>query len=340
MAHTKRTARKRTCGYLSPRIKEATLEACIPDAYEEWKKRREERQLQQESQEVEQEKCQEDLEEDPEEVEQYVSSDSAEVQHQRQQETAGKPLTATGGDPSGDPDDGGDDDDEESHAPPPPPQGIDAGRGWIVFSFVRDGGDTFFHRRLIRLLRDYYGAGQVGVEYHSYWWAHQRYSNFWRTQVHIRVSDSVVRAARERSIHFAIADRETQEAGIADAARQALYVYRDKLYPMIQHQAEKWYPRRKRGWAACTIASTAEVGNAQLVAQVVLTAVLNTELDAALEENSRLRERLNTAYSRIEVMEEHFMGAPAPRSPTYRAESPPRKRTYYGDAAGRTTVTP
>ncbi|CAN6371960.1 unnamed protein product [Urochloa humidicola] len=109
---------------------------------------------------------------------------------------------------------------------------------------------------------------------------------------------------------------------------------------MIQHQAEKWYPRRKRGRAACTIASTAEVGNAQLGAQVALTAVLNTELDAALEENSRLRERLDTAYSRIEVMEEHFMGAPAPRSPTYRAESPPRKRTYYGDAAGRTTVAP
>ncbi|CAN6195064.1 unnamed protein product [Urochloa humidicola] len=168
---------------------------------------------------------------------------------------------------------------------------------------------------------------------------HERYTNFWRTQVHVRVRDHYARAARERTIHFAICDRDSQEAGIADAARQALYAYRQSFFPQIQHRTERYYPRRMSGTAACTIASTAGEEDPQLVSTVALAAALNTELDATLEENYRLREELDIAYFRIEAMEEH-LGGPAYREPEYRGESPPRKRTRYGSVASCTTVDP
>lgn len=209
----------------------------------------------------------------------------------------------------------------------------------MVYNFVRDGGDGFYHRRLLELLREHYGYGHVGVEYRSEWWTHERYRNFWRTAVHVRVADQYARAAREISVHYAISDRDTQEAGIADAARQALYVYRQRFLRDTQNGPERWYPRRISGQTACTIASTANVQDPQLVSTVALVAALNTDLDAALEENYMLREQLTATQDRVEALE-HSLGAPAPRSPEYRGESPPRKRTRYGTAASCTTVDP
>ena len=157
--------------------------------------------------------------------------------------------------------------------------------------------------------------------------------------MHLRVAHQYARADREILVHYAISDRDTQEAGIADAARRAYYVYRQKFFRDTQNGPERWYPRRISGQTACTITSTTDVQNPQLASTVEVVAALNTDLDAASEENFMLRTQLTTAQEWNETLES-LMGAPTPRSPVYRGESPPRKRTRYGTTASRTTIDP
>ncbi|CAN6234746.1 unnamed protein product [Urochloa humidicola] len=128
-------------------------------------------------------------------------------------------------------------------------------------------------------------------------------------------------------------------AGIADAARQAYYYYRAKFWPELQNGPDRWHPRRKSGETACTIASTAGIVDPQLASTVALVGVLNTDLDAVSDENYMLRQQLTAAQKRIEQFERQ-QGVPAPRSPVYRADSPPRKRVRYGSTATRTIVEP
>ncbi|CAN6180348.1 unnamed protein product [Urochloa humidicola] len=131
---------------------------------------------------------------------------------------------------------------------------------------------------------------------------------------------------------------EQMEAGISDAARQAYYRYRQELWEEIRDRPERYHPRRESGATACTIASTAGIANRQFASTVALVAVLNTDLDAVSEENYLLRTRITALEDRVEELESLVPGTPAPRSPEYRAESPPRKRARFGTAEARTTV--
>ncbi|CAN6244211.1 unnamed protein product [Urochloa humidicola] len=187
------------------------------------------------------------------------------------------------------------------------------------------------------MLQRHYGMGYVGVSYHCKWWMHDRFPSFWRVKVQVRVPDPSARAARRMTRHSALSDRETIEAGIGDAARQAYFRYRHELWPEIQERADRYHPRRASGETACTIASLAEVTNRQLASTVSLVAVLNTNVDALSDENHLLRTRVTELQERIIEMQSQA-GLPAPRSPEHRAESPPRKRARYGTAEARTTV--
>ncbi|CAN6218048.1 unnamed protein product [Urochloa humidicola] len=187
------------------------------------------------------------------------------------------------------------------------------------------------------MLQRHYGMGYVGVSYHCKWWTHDCFPSFWRVKVQVRVPDPTARAARRMTWHSALSDRETIEAGIGDAARQAYFRYWHELWPEIQERADRYHPRRASGETACTIASTAEVIDRQLASTVSLVAILNTNVDALSDENHLLRTRVTELQERIIEMESQA-GLPTPRSPERRAESPPRKRARYGTATARTTV--
>ncbi|CAN6347381.1 unnamed protein product [Urochloa humidicola] len=187
------------------------------------------------------------------------------------------------------------------------------------------------------MLQQHYGIGYVGVSYHCKWWTHDRFPSFWRVKVQVRVPDPTARAARRMTRHSALSDRETIEAGIGDAPRQAYFHYRHELWPEIQEREDRYHPRSASGETACTIASTAEVTDRQLASTVSLVAVLNTDVNALSDENHLLRTRVTELQERIIEMESQA-GLPTPRSPEHRAESPPRKRARYGTAAACTTV--
>ncbi|CAN6163058.1 unnamed protein product [Urochloa humidicola] len=347
MVCTKLTPHKSTYRLLPPHVHESSLVSSYRDAYQEWRRGLEEELLRRQQEGGPQQAQPEEEEEDPEEVEQLNSDSEREqeqLEHQQQrdqeQREEEQQQLVAGGEPGGDPDDDGDDDEDDEDEHSDQDEGeehVERPPGWVVHDYTRDGGDCYYHCRLIKMLRRHYGTGNVGVEYHCQWWTHDHFHNFWRTKVQVRVPDQWARAARRMTEHSALSDRHTMEAGICDAARQAYYRYRQRLLGVIQNRPDRYNPRRERGETACTIASTAGVTDPQLVSTVSLVAVLNTDLDAVSEENHMLRNRITALEARIIELESQA-GQPAPRSPEYHAESPPRKRARYGIVEARTTV--
>ncbi|CAO2163658.1 unnamed protein product [Urochloa humidicola] len=325
MARTKLTPRKSTCRFLPPRVHERSLVASYRDAYQAWRRHYDE---------VVRQQVAAGVQDEPEEVEQEPEEQEQPGQEHLDQEQ----QVVAGGGPGGDPDDDDDDDDEDEDDEDDDQGGeVERPPGWIIHAYTRDGGDDYYHHRLLKLLHRHYGMGYVGVSYHCKWWTHDRFPSFWRVKVQVRVPDPTARAARRMTRHSTLSDRETIEAGIGDAARQAYFRYRHELWPEIQERADRYHPRRASGETACTIASIAEVTDRQLASSVSLVAVLNTDVDVLSDENHLLRTRVTELQERIIEMESQA-GLPTPRNPERRAESPPRKRARYGTAATRTTV--
>ena len=92
------------------------------------------------------------------------------------------------------------------------------------------------------LLHQQYGQGMYAVEYQSEHWIHPEYPSFWRIYAHVGRPDPVLRTLRVVSVHEAPAPRCTQMAGISDAARQALYSYRNHFFHMINQDEDRYYP--------------------------------------------------------------------------------------------------
>ncbi|KAF8691995.1 hypothetical protein HU200_039940 [Digitaria exilis] len=309
------TPRRPKMSELPNRVAEYPLKRQNLDTYRDWVQMRKQQELQRQ---------QEPEDEEPEEREPETSESAVGEQEDQM-------VTATN-DEEVDADTGDASDDEEvprsrTHVLSPRQIAPRTPR-WIVYKFVRDGGDHFYHNELLRVLDTRYRFGRVGVEYRSEWWTHVHYRSFWRTAVHVRVTDEVARAAREISVHYAMSDRDAQEAGITDAARQAYHVYRHKCFAKIKDEPERYHPRRKSGATACTIASTANVQDSQLASTVALVATLNTEFDAVSDENAMLRRKLTAMKEKNEELQHH---------PEYRGESPQRRRSRYNSPAAHTT---
>ncbi|CAN6300503.1 unnamed protein product [Urochloa humidicola] len=343
MACTKLTPRKSTCHFLPPRVHERDLVSSYRDAYQAWRRHYDEAVRQQVAAGV-QDEPEEVEEEDPEEVEQEPEEQEQPGQEHPDQEQ----QVVAGGGPGGDPDDDDDDEEEEDEDEEDGDHGGEVERPprWIIHDYTRDGGDSYYHRRLLKMLQRHYGMGYVGVSYHCKWWTHDRFPSFWRVKVQVRVPDPSARAAKRMTQHSALSDRETIEAGIGDAAHQAYFRYRHELWLEIQERADRYHPRRASGETACTIATTVEVTDRQLASTVSLVAVLNMDVDALSDGNHLLRTWVTELQERIIEMESQAglpaprspEGLPAPRSPEHHAESPPRKRARYGTAEARTTI--
>jgi len=146
---------------------------------------------------------------------------------------------------------------------------------------TRDGGECFFHHKLMDLLHQQYGQGMYAVEYRSEHWSHPEYPSFWRIYAHVGRPNPVLRALRVVSVHEAPAPRSTQ---------MALYSYRDHFFDMINQDEDRYYPRRCCGELAAMIASAAGEENDRMIPIVELLAMINTELNASLVEIKQLRQ--------------------------------------------------
>jgi hypothetical protein len=100
----------------------------------------------------------------------------------------------------------------------------------------------------------------------------------------------------------------------------------------------KYYPRRSTGIAGCVIASPVGEGNPRLNNMVNLDAMLNTELDHALDELGKVWAEV--AELRAECATRHYLdgGSPVPVGIQHPYRSPPCGRFDYGTPDCRTRI--
>jgi hypothetical protein len=100
----------------------------------------------------------------------------------------------------------------------------------------------------------------------------------------------------------------------------------------------EYYPRRSTGSTRGVIVSPVGEGNPRLSSMVNLVAVLNTELDHALDELSKARAEIVELHAeRMERCHQED-GSPAPVGTQHPYRSPPCGRYAYGTSDCRTWI--
>jgi hypothetical protein len=245
---------------------------------------------------------------------------------------------ATGGDPDGD----GDDEDaggrsshdiELSEEPEP--------EGWIARPITRDATrGCHFHDTLDTLLRRAFDRHTWSIEYRCVVYQHRcgLYLDQWEATCLVRRLDDDLRGAEAFSEHYSITERDIAEAAMQDAARRALSQYCSLFSGVADGLDLKYYPCRSTGSAGGVIVSPVSEGNPRLNSMVNLVAVLNTELDHALDELGKVRAEV--VELRAECATSHYLdgGSSAPVGIQHPYRSPPHGRFDYGTLDCRTRI--
>jgi hypothetical protein len=144
-----------------------------------------------------------------------------------------------------------------------------------------------------------------------------------------------LQGAEAFSEHYSIIERDTVEAAMQDASRGALSQY-CSFSGVANGLDLKYYPRRSTGSAGGVIVSSVCEGNPRLNSILNLIAVLNTELDHALDKLGKVQAEV--AELRAERAACHYQdgGSPASVGIQHPYRSPPRGRFDYGTPDCRT----
>jgi hypothetical protein len=154
----------------------------------------------------------------------------------------------------------------------------------------------------------------------------------------VRRPDNDLQAAEAFSEHYSITKRDTAQAAMHDAARHALSQYCSLFSGVADGLDLKYYPRRFTDSTGGVIVSPVGEGNPRLNSMVNLAAVLNTELDHALDELGKVRAKV--AELRAECAACHYLdgGSPTPIGIQHLYRSPARGRFEYGTFDCRTQI--
>jgi hypothetical protein len=150
--------------------------------------------------------------------------------------------------------------------------------------------------------------------------------------------DNDLRGAEAFSEYYSITERDTAEAAMQDAARRALSQYCSLFSGVADGLDLKYYPRRSAGSAGGVVVSPVGEGNPRLSSMVNLAAMLNIELDHALDELGKVRAEV--AELRAECTTCHYLdgGSPALIGIQHPYRSPPRGHFDYGTPDCRTRI--
>jgi hypothetical protein len=189
----------------------------------------------------------------------------------------------------GDPDDGGGDSssshDTDFSADQEP-------EGWVARPITRDAArGCHFHDTLDTLLRRALDRCTWSIEYRCVVYQHSRgvYPDCWEATCLVRRPENSLRGAEICKEHYSISEQDLAEAAMQDAARRALLHYCAVLGGVADGLNLKYYPHRPSSSTGGVIVSPVGEDNPRLSSTVNLAAVLNTELDHALDELSRAR---------------------------------------------------
>jgi hypothetical protein len=244
------------------------------------------------------------------------------------------PRVAAGGDP----DDGGGDisssHDTDFSADQEP-------EGWVARPITRDAArGCHFHDALDTLLRRALDWRTWAIEYCCVVFQHSRgvYPDRWEATCLVRRPGNSLRGAEVYSEHYSISERDSAEAAMQDAARRALLHYCSVLGGVANGLNLKYYPRRPSGCTGGVIVLPVGEDNPRLSSTVNLAAVLNTELDHALDELSRARAKI--AQLRAERAEHRHLddGSPASVGTQHPSRSPRRGHQSYSNPDYNTKI--
>jgi hypothetical protein len=213
--------------------------------------------------------------------------------------------------------------------------------GWIARPITRDAArGCHFHDALDTLLCRDFDQHTWSIEYRCVVYQHRRglYPDQWEATCLVRRPDDDLRGAEAFSEHYSITERDTAEAAMQDAARRALSQYCSLFSGVADGLDLKYYPRRSTGSAGGVIVSPVGEDNPRLSSMVNLVAVLNTELDHALDELGKVW--VEVAELRAECATHHYLdgGSPAPVGIQHPYRSSPRGRFDYGTPDCRTQI--
>jgi hypothetical protein len=138
--------------------------------------------------------------------------------------------------------------------------------------------------------------------------------------------DNDLRGVEAFSEHYSITERDTAEATLQDAARRALSQYCSLFSGVADGLDLKYYPRHSTDSAGGVIVSPVGEGNPRLNSMVNLVAVLNIDLDHALDKLGKVRAEV--AELRAECAARHYLdgGSPTPIGIQHPYRSPPHGR--------------
>jgi hypothetical protein len=213
-------------------------------------------------------------------------------------------IPAARGDPDGDGDDdntGGSSSHGTKLSEEPEPE------GWIARPITRDAArGCHFHDALDTLLRWAFERHTWSIEYRCVVYQHRRglYPDQWEATCLVCRSNDDLRGVEAFSEHYSITERDTAESAMQDAARRALSQYCSLFSGVADDLDLKYYPRRSTDSAGGVIASLVGEGNPRLNNMVNLAAVLNTELDHALDELGKVWAEV--AELRAECASRHY----------------------------------
>jgi hypothetical protein len=308
MAHIRCTARKSVIPFLPSCLAERPLRCTVP-SQSSYLERPHRRLYEEQDQDQEQQDSSPSPQQEVESKRSPSLAPQLEMPHAPPQV-----IPAAGGDPDRDRD--RDDDDaggSSSHdtelLEEPEPE------GWTARPITRDAASgCHFHDALGTLLRRSFDRHTWSIEYHCvvYHHRHGLYPDQWEATFLVRHPDDDLRGAEAFSEHYSITERDIAEAAMQDAARRALSQY-CSLFSGVAHGLDlKYYPRRSTDSAGGVIVSPVGEGNPRLNSMVNLAAVLNTELDHALDELGKVRAEV--AELRDECAARHYLdgGSPAP----------------------------
>jgi hypothetical protein len=154
----------------------------------------------------------------------------------------------------------------------------------------------------------------------------------------VRRTDDDLWGAEAFLEHYSITERDTVEAAMQDAARQALSQYCSLFSGVADGLDLKYYPRRSTGSTGGVIVSPVGEGNPRLSSMVNLATVLNTELDHTLDKLGKVRAEVAELHA--ECTAHHYLdgGSPAPVGIQHPYRSPPRGCFDYGTPDCRTRI--
>jgi hypothetical protein len=238
----------------------------------------------------------------------------------------------------GDPDDGGGDNssshDTDFSADQEP-------EGWVARPITRDAArGCHFHDALDILLRRALNRRTWSIEYRCVVYQHSRgvYLDHWEATCLVRRPENSLQGAKACSEHYSISERDSAEAAMQDAARRVLSHYFSVLGGVADGLNLKYYPRHPSGSTGGVIVSPVGEDNPRLSSTVNLAAVLNTELDHALDELSRARDEIAQLWAERAERRHLDDGSPALVGTQHPYRSPRRGHQPYGNPDCKTKI--